>query len=120
MAGERTTGDLKHTVAFETREERDRGDGVTVGVWQERFRCRAGYVHLRGGESVMADRLQGQHTQVIFVRVSRAAKQVGTDWRIRDLDSGALFNIRDVTPQEYGPGRDRRFVDFLCQSGVST
>ncbi|MGV1870891.1 head-tail adaptor protein [Agrobacterium rosae] len=115
MAKPRSAGDLFHSVAFDKREEIDRGDGVTVGQWIEKFKVRAGFTHLRGGESVMADRLQGQHTQVIFVRSSTETRQIGTDWRVRDVRSGIEYNIRDITPTD-----DRHWLDFLCQSGVAS
>lgn len=124
MAKTRSASDLYHLVAFDQREEVDRGDGVTVGKWVERFQTRAGFVHLRGGETVLADRLQGQHTQVIFVRSSTKTRQVSTDWRVRDVRSGSFvgdewrgteFNIRDITPTD-----DRQWLDFLCQSGVAS
>ncbi|MGV1913858.1 head-tail adaptor protein [Agrobacterium vitis] len=112
MAKPRSASDLFHLVAFDQRQEIDRGDGVTVGQWVEQFQVRAGFIHLRGGESVMADRLQGQHTKIIFVRASSQTRQVGTNWRVRDVQAGAEFNIRDITPTT-----DRRWIDFLCQSG---
>ncbi|MDH2092101.1 head-tail adaptor protein [Rhizobium pusense] len=124
MAKPRSAGDLFHRVAFDKREEIDRGDGVFVGQWVEQFQVRAGFAHLRGGESVMADRLQGQHTQVIFVRSSSQTRAVDTDWRVRDVRRGEFvngewvgseFNIRDVTPTN-----DRQWLDFLCQSGVAS
>jgi head-tail adaptor len=124
MAKPRSAGDLFHRVAFDKREEIDRGDGVFVGQWVEQFQVRAGFAHLRGGESVMADRLQGQHTQVIFVRSSSQTRAVDTDWRVRDVRRGEFvngewvgpeFNIRDVTPTT-----DRQWLDFLCQSGVAS
>ncbi|MGV1770069.1 head-tail adaptor protein [Agrobacterium vitis] len=116
MARKRSTGDLKHLIVFEQREEIDRGDGVTVASWVERYLCRAGFVHLRGGETVMADRLQGEHSQVIFVRDCSEAREVETDWRIRDLDTQLTFNVRDITQGEWTDD-DRRWIDFLCQSG---
>lgn len=115
MAKPRSAGDLLHRVAFDKRQDIDRGDGVYVGQWVEQFQVRAGFAHLRGGESLMADRLQGQHTQVIFVRSSSQTRQVNADWRVRDVRAGTEFNIRDVTPTN-----DRHWLDFLCQSGVAT
>ncbi|NTG22042.1 phage head closure protein [Agrobacterium rhizogenes] len=114
MSKTRSAGDLFFLVAFDKRVEIDDGAGNTIGDWQEQFQCRAGYTHLRGGENVMADRLQGQHTQVIFVRRSSATRQVTTDWRVRDVRAGKSFNIRDITQAD-----DRLWLDFLCQSGVA-
>jgi SPP1 family predicted phage head-tail adaptor len=110
----RSAGDLDQRVAFDKREETNDpdDDGNYVGKWVEQFQCSAGFIHLRGGESVLASRLQGQHVQVIFVRACSQTRTVTTDWRIRDVRTGATFNIRDVTPT-----KDRAWVDFLCQSG---
>lgn len=114
MPMQRSAGDLYYRVAFDEREEIDRGDGVTVGNWVEKFQVRAGFTSLRGGEAVMAGRLQGQQTQIIYVRASSQTRSVNTDWRVRDARSGVSFNIREITQT-----RDRQWVDFLCQSGVA-
>ena len=114
MAKTRTAGDLFHRVAFDRRIDTNDGndDGNTQGEWQEQFQCRAGFIHLRGGESIMADRLQGVHPQVIFVRASSQSKAVTTEWRIRDARTDIEFNIRDISMSD-----DRQWLDFLCQSG---
>ena len=133
MAKQRSAGDLFHRYAFDKRVEVDRGDGVTVGKWQEQFECRAGVVNLRGGEAVMAGRLQGQHSQIVFIRSSAAARLATTEWRARDARTGDIvinasgdmvdgkgwtgvsYNVREVTMSA-----DRMWLDFLCQSGVAT
>lgn len=116
MAKTRSAGDLYESVAFDRRAETHDpdDDGNTLGEWVEQFRCRAGYIHLRGGENVVASRLQGEHPQVIFVRASRQARAVTPDWRVRDVRTGIAFNIRDISPTA-----DRAWLDFLCQSGVA-
>lgn len=115
MAKIRSFDDLDHRVAFDRRVSVDDGYGNTVGDWQEQFKVFAGFTHLRGGEAVIASRLQGQHVQVIFVRSSTQARQVSGDWRIRDVRTGVSYNIRDITPTE-----DGRWIDFLTQSGVAS
>lgn len=109
-----TGGKLIERVAFDLKGTAPDGAGGTTTAFTEQFQCRAGYIHLRGGEGVQAARLQGQHPQVIQVRSSLLTRGVTTDWRIRDVRSGAVFNIRDITP-----GLDRQFIDFLCQKGVA-
>ncbi|OBQ72394.1 phage head closure protein [Mesorhizobium loti] len=109
-----TAGDLVYRVAFDVKGMASDGAGGTTTAFSEQFQCRAGFVHLRGGESVQAARLQGQHPQIIRVRSSSLTRNVTTDWRIRDVRSGDVFNIRDITP-----GLDRQFIDFLCQKGVA-
>lgn len=112
MAG---AGDLYERVAFDQRAEVDDGHGNTVAGFVERFQCRAGYKHLRGGETVLASRLAGRHVQVIRVRASSLTRQVTTDWRIRDQRTNAAFNIRDVTLD-----MSRAWIDFLVESGVAS
>ncbi|MCV9965459.1 head-tail adaptor protein [Pararhizobium sp. BT-229] len=115
MAKQRSAGDLYHSYAFDRRIEIDQGDGNTVGEWQQKFRCRAGVINLRGGESVMAGRLQGQHSQIVFVRASSVSMEATTEWQARDLRTGVAYNIREITRSD-----DRMWLDFLCQSGVAT
>ena len=114
MARQRSSGDLYHRFAFDRRIKSDDGYGNTVSDWQEAFQVRAGVTHIRGGEAVMAGRLEGQHTQVVFVRASSETRGVTTDWRARNVRTGETFNIRDITPTT-----DRLWIDFLCQSGVT-
>lgn len=110
----RGAGDLVHRFAFDERADADRGDGVSEGEWEERFQVRAGVTHIRGGEAVLASRLEGQHVQVVYVRSSSQSRSVSTSWRLRDVRTGDIFNIRDITPTQ-----DRQWIDFLCQSGVN-
>ena len=110
----RSAGDLKYSVTFSQRIAVDNGDGVFVGAWDDRFSARAGFIHLRGGEAVMSGRLAGRHPQVVFVRSSELSRAVRVDWRIVDMRSGAVFNIRDVTPSD-----DGLWIDFLCEEGVN-
>lgn len=114
MTGKRGGGSLDQRVGFAKRGEFEDGLGGKSENFAEVFCCAAGFVHLRGGESVLAARLQGQHTQVIRVRSFSLSRQVTTDWRIEDKRTRTLFNIRDITPSE-----DRMYLDFLCQSGVA-
>lgn len=110
----KTAHDLFYRVAFDRRVDVDDGYGNTKGDWQEKFQCRAAYRHLRGGESVMAGRLEGRHTQVITVRSSSQTRKVTTDWRVRDVRTGDEFNIRDVTQET-----DRQWISLLVERGVA-
>ena len=113
MARNRSAGDLFFKVAFDKRIDVNDGAGNTVSDWDEQFQCRAGFTPIRGGESVMADRLQGTRTQIIFVRRSIASRAVTPEWRVRDVRTGEAYNIREVTATD-----DRLWLDFLCQGGV--
>lgn len=120
-------GDLTYRVAFLKREALNDGKGNTLGnKLVEQFQSRAAYRHLRGGESVMANRLSGKHVQVITVRASTLTRQITTDWVIRDVRAsnetapgsgkftGDVFNIRDVTHET-----DRQWISLLVEKGVA-
>lgn len=119
MATKPAAGDLYEAVTFEKRETGNPDSpadyGNTETTWRCQFSCRAGYQHLRGGETVLAGRLQGRHPQIIRVRSFAKSRTVTTDWRIVDQRTGTVFNIRDITPTT-----DRAFIEFLVESGVAT
>jgi head-tail adaptor len=108
----RAAGDLRHRVAFDLRSTIENADGNTLGDWEEQFRTAAGYIHLRGGEAVLAARLQGQHSQVIFTRAFSATREVTAEYRIRDARTGIAYNIRDIVETE-----NRKWMEFTVQSG---
>jgi head-tail adaptor len=114
MAKDHSAGQLYFKVAFDERQDLDDGAGNVTSGWIERFQFRAGYIDLRGGEAVIASRLQRQHTLVVFVRASSQSRLITPDWRIRETRDGRIFNIRDITITP-----DRAWIDFLCQSGVA-
>lgn len=126
MAKRPSASDLVHSVAFDKRVEENPDSPIDYGNvesdWGQQFECRAAFIHMRGGESVLSARLSSQHVQVIRVRASNNTRSATTGWRIRDLHSGVLdtngnwtgkeFNIRDIEPSE-----DRQWLDFLCDTG---
>lgn len=114
MAKQLSAGDLYYRVAFDKRGEVEDGMGNTQSGWVEQFQCRAAYLHKHGGESVMAGRLQGKHLQVITVRASSQTRQITTDWRVRDVRTGDVLNIRDVTHET-----NRQWISLLCERGVA-
>ncbi len=119
MAKTPTSGDLYYRVGFEARLSENPDSPIDYGntefTWTEQFAVRAQFIHLRGGEDVMAARLEGRHLQVIRVRASTETLVVTADWRIVDKRNSDIFNIRDVTHNV-----DRRFIDLLCEKGVAT
>ena len=86
--------------------------GNVVAEWADEGTVAAEYIHLRGGEAVLAGRLQGKHPQIVRVRASSLTRQVSTDWRVTDARTGTVFNVKDVT---HTP--DRAWVEWLCESG---
>lgn len=107
-------GDLIHRVSFEKRDQSSDGAGGTTTAYSAQFTVSAVYIHMRGGEAVMAGRLEGRHSLVVRVRSSANTRLVTTDWRMRDMRTGEVFNVRDITRTE-----DRAWIDFLGESGVA-
>ena len=109
-----SAGDLIDLVAFDKRGSGSDGYGGTETAFAEQFQCRARIAPMRGGESVIAGRLEGRQTVSITMHSSAEGQLVTTDWRVRDTRSGAIYNIRDVNTS-----RDRLWIDLLCERGVA-
>lgn len=107
-------GQLKERFAFDKRNDVTDGYGNMQAEWIEHHRCSARRQMLRGGENVIAARMQGTQPAVITIRSCVKAKEITTDWRARDVRTGETFNVRTVSPSE-----DRSYIDILCESGVS-
>lgn len=114
MSGKRGAGALYESVLFQSQGSTADGAGGVLTSFSDVFSARAAFFHQRGGEGVLAGRLEGRHTIIIRVRASTASRDVSTDWRIIDKRLGTVYAIRDVTPSD-----DRAYVDFLCESGVA-
>lgn len=106
---------LYELVAFEANLATDDGGGGVVGAFGEQFRTRASYTRLRGGEGVLAARLEGRQPTVIRVRRFSRTRSVTTDWRIRDVRTDEIFNIRTIVETD-----DRLWLDMTAESGVAT
>jgi head-tail adaptor len=106
-------GALKERVSFAVRNEQDDGFGNTVADWIEQFQDAAEYIPLRGGETVIAARLENRHPQIVRVRSHVATRLVTADWRVTDTRSKVEYAIRDVTAST-----DNKWIDLLCERGV--
>lgn len=107
-----TAGKLTERIAIEEWVETgDDGYGNETAEWIERSQEPAEFIHARGGETVMAARLQGRHVLVAVVRASSLTRAIAVDWRARDVRRGVIYNIRDVTPRP-----DMAWIDLLCES----
>lgn len=109
-------GQLIEKVAFDKRAVQSDGYGNTVaGDWEEQFQTHAAFTFVRGGETVMAARLESRQPLVMRIRLSDDSKNIGTDWQVRDVRRGAAYNIRTITPDN-----TRAFLDLLVEAGVAT
>ena len=97
---------------LETNPDAPDDYGNTVGEWQDQGEVWAEVIYLRGGEAVIAGRLQGRNSVVFRVRTSPLARQVSSEWKL--TNRGVDYAVRTVTPQTDGAG-----FDLLCESGVA-
>lgn len=109
-----SANDLYYKVNCQKRVAQSDEYGNTVSDFATQFAVRAAYRHLRGGETVIASRLESKHPVVITVRASSQTRQISSDWRLVDARDGTEWAVRDVTPET-----DRQFISFLCESGVA-
>lgn len=89
--------------------------GGQTGVWQDQFTAAASITWSRGGETVLAGRLQGKQPAILRIRTSAAARGITPDWRVRDARTGEVYNIREV-PRV---ARDSRgYLEMLVEAGA--
>lgn len=91
----------------------DAHGGVETG-WQQVAEAKAAVRHLRAGETVLAGRLAGTLTIVVTIYATELTRQATPAWRMRDLRSGEIYNIRSIIPTD-----DRRNLEITVQSGVA-
>jgi head-tail adaptor len=107
-------GQLRERVAFDERVVIEDEYGNQTGDFAEVFQCRAGFIYLRGGEAVIAARLEGRQPVVARVRPSSQTRQIEPDWRMRDMRTGESFAVRSIAPTP-----DRKWIDVTTEAGVA-
>lgn len=111
-------GNLRERVIFEQQLENDTSYGAVTGDWEAQFevwaRMQAVVRNFGTPEGVAAQRLTEVARVVVTVRSSSNSRLVTSAWRIRHKQTGTLYNIRAVTPDER-----RAYIDFLVEAGVA-
>jgi hypothetical protein len=103
---------LKDRVLFQQRGLDDNGD--RLGPWQavrseaEDGAWAAQIIRLKGGEPVMAQRLQGVQPAIVVVRASTVTRAVDNAWRAIDKRTGQIHEFTDAS--ETG---DRVWIEIL-------
>lgn len=108
-------GELRERFEFQERPSQSDGYGNEQGPWQARYECAARRQMLRGGETVMASRLEGRQPAVLTIRANSMARRITTDWRARDIRTEEIWNIRSISPSE-----KRDFIELLVEKGAAT
>lgn len=115
MAKKPSAGDLFERVAFDARPSASDGHGNYDGEFVEQFQRRAGFTFLRGGETVMASRLEGRQPVVVLVRSDTSTRQIDTDWRMRDVRTSIVYAVRSIIPSD-----DRLWLNITVEAGVAS
>ena len=111
-----TANHMRDRVSLEKREEVDDGYGNTVGMWVTQFERDACILLSKGGETVIASRLQSVQPALIIVRYDAETATITAAWRLIETRSGTTYNIRTSADME----RRGRFITMLCEAGVAT
>ena len=114
MAQKNGAGPLREVLIAQRREDTDDGYGNTQGEWVEQCRFNASIEARRGGEAVIAGRLQGTVAYMVTTRYAGSIAAVQPDWRLVDARSGAVYAIRTWIPR---PRRD--YIDGDIEVGVA-
>lgn len=105
---------MEERVGFYIPRESADGMGGTEDGWQKKFEAFAHFRYLRGGETVLAARLSGVQPIVATIETCRDAREVTTDWHMRDMQNGTVYNIRSIVPSD-----DKAWIELTCESGVA-
>lgn len=114
-------GRLNQRLQFQSPFEIDDGAGNTTQGWQPQFETAAGIQFLRGGETVLAARLEQTAPLIITVRVSTNTRQVTGEWRAIDMRSGTIYQVKENPrhPVDRSGKENRGHFEFLAMSGVA-
>jgi head-tail adaptor len=94
-------GGMGDRLRFESRAVADDGYGNPVsGDWTHRFTRSADVRPARGGEEVLAAKLQGVQPVRIIVYSDSETRTVTPEWRAVDNASGLVYAIRAVADEE--------------------
>lgn len=103
-------GDLTKRATFQ-RPLKDRdADGNPITAYPDAFQVWANLLPLRGGESVMASRMQSRSPAIVTVRASRQARQITSEWRV--VIDGRAYEAKE-DPRET---QDRAFLEMLVEA----
>lgn len=105
-------GDLTQLAHFQRPEKGRDADGNAILSYPEAF---SAWVHLRplrGGESVMAARMESKAPAIVTVRASVQSRPVTSEWRV--LIGGRVYECRE-DPRET---QDRAMFEILVESGA--
>lgn len=87
---------LLHSVVFENSTALSDGMGGRSPSWVIEYRCRAEMIYSNGSEMAAAGGIEEVASIKVRVRSTSQSRQLTTAHRMRDVNSGLVFNIRSV------------------------
>ncbi|GGA63863.1 head-tail adaptor protein [Pelagibacterium lentulum] len=112
-----TAGRLRTRIHCEKRTD-DGAWGTPVpggGTFERQFTTRAELRPMRGGETVMGERLQGRQPYVVRMYRNSKTRQIQSNWRLVDAhDQSRIFAVASPPHDPDGTGA---FLDFIAEEG---
>lgn len=103
----RRAGAARAKVTLQRRGEDANGD--RLGPWEDVADRSAEIVYLRGGEGVVAQRLQGEQPVVVAVRSCAVTRQIDNAWRAINTRSRQIYDIASAAPSD-----DAAWIEMLA------
>lgn len=104
---------MRDEVVFERRSSEPDGFGNYIGDWVLAFSRWCSVNALRGGETVIASRLEGRQPVIVTVRSDPDTDLI--DPEMRATINGRAYNIREMPRLT----EDRLYLEFLAEAGVN-
>ena len=116
-------GDLRYRIGFYSRQapgvssppEPDYGETEGDFAGTANFVVYGNIAPKLGGEQVLADRLTGVNFVNITVRQSSETRQVTTDWKAKDENTGDVYNIKSIVDPAGGNVRHGFLFEGVSQ-----
>lgn len=103
---------LDRRVVFDPPSNIADGYGGFTPGWGVPYHCYARFRYLRTGEAVQQMRLAGRQAIAVTVRANALSRTITGAWRMRDVVTGHVYNVRGVEILE-----DRRYLEVLVDGG---
>lgn len=118
----RRSGALRDRFAFQKRATGSDGWGnntIPVGAFTSMFSLDCNLTPRNGGESVIADRLQGTQPFIVTIRWSVEAVKISNSWRMVE-DPNRGNRVLNILSPPTDPDGKRQWLEFLAIFGVPT
>ena len=106
-----TAGMLSKRATFQRPHKAKDADGKVIPTYPDAFTAWVNLKPLRGGESVMASRIQSRAPAVVTFRTSTQAREVTSEWRV--VIDGRIYEAKE-DPRET---QDRAMFEMLVEGG---